>query len=109
MSTSYARLIEVIKSSAEVRGLKLEPKYVSTDFEDGAIRAFAEAFPEAQSAGCLFHFGQICLRQAQGTIRDFADPGEVKLREDFRSFIGLAFVPSARLVEEMSFSGYCGA
>ncbi|KAE8746807.1 hypothetical protein FOCC_FOCC006442 [Frankliniella occidentalis] len=73
----------------------LTPAMVSTDFEQGAIKAAQASFPDCQLLGCLFHFGQVLWRKLQGeglAVQYRAEASE-QMRTDFHSLIAVAFVP----------------
>ncbi|CAF1528510.1 unnamed protein product [Didymodactylos carnosus] len=55
---SYEQLLRSLVSYAESLDVKLEPKSILIDFEQGAVQAFQTVFPGIQVKLCHFHFGQ---------------------------------------------------
>ncbi|XP_034254909.1 uncharacterized protein LOC117653380 [Thrips palmi] len=53
-TASYRAALEKIKEVAP----RLRPKEIMSDFEGAQQRALREAFPDAESRGCLFHYAK---------------------------------------------------
>jgi hypothetical protein len=56
-------VINALLKEAKKQKIKLEPKLIQTDFEQAAINAFREAFPNIESKGCLFHLCQSFMKK----------------------------------------------
>ncbi|CAF1109257.1 unnamed protein product [Brachionus calyciflorus] len=86
-------VLTALLKEAKNHKIRLEPKYIMTDFELAAINAFKEAFPNIENKGCLFH---LC----QSFMKKFS---ELKLKKDyenneevsnwFKTVCSLAIVP----------------
>ena len=59
---TYIRMIKELKIACSSIGLVFLPKFVSLDFESGAIEAFKFEFRLIKFLGCWFHFGQALFR-----------------------------------------------
>ncbi|KAK3907398.1 PKS-NRPS hybrid synthetase [Frankliniella fusca] len=93
---TYEHLFEVLKEEVRRRLRKtLAPAAVSTDYEQGAIKAAQEIFPDCQVFGCLFHFGQVLWRklQVEGLAVAYRTEENEQMRTDFHCLIAIAFVP----------------
>ncbi|KAK3911522.1 Long-chain-fatty-acid--CoA ligase 1 [Frankliniella fusca] len=93
---TYEHHFEVLKEEGRRRLRKtLAPAAVSTDYEQGAIKAAQEIFPDCQVFGCLFHFGQVLWRklQAKGLAVAYRTEENEQMRTDFHCLIAIAFVP----------------
>ena len=85
---SYELLLRILKEEVDERLHRpLSPRYVSTDYEIGAMNAAREAFPVVTIAGCLFYLGQNFWRrlQAEGLMEAYQDEGNSELRAQFRN------------------------
>ncbi|KAE8739816.1 hypothetical protein FOCC_FOCC014684 [Frankliniella occidentalis] len=90
---AYDDVFEILKTETRRRVRReLAPEKVSTDYEQSAIQAVRAAFPDAEVAGCLFHFGQAQWRRLQeaGLAVAYREEQNEAMRTDF---IALAFVP----------------
>ncbi|CAG9314717.1 unnamed protein product [Blepharisma stoltei] len=67
-TTTYERLLSLIKKEAERIGLAFSTKAFQIDFEMAVINAIAILFPYAQIRGCFFHFSQ-CLWHKNSRVR----------------------------------------
>ena len=87
---TYKRVFQSIKQSTT---LQFRPAKIMTDYEQGAISAFTEEFPNAQVKGCHFHFTQAIWRRIQelGLVTLYKENPEV--RAWLGKFKSLAFVP----------------
>ena len=65
---TYVRLFNAIKDLKP----NLNPISIMTDFEQSAINAFHQVFPNASQRGCFFHLSQCLWRRIQRT-EGFAD------------------------------------
>ncbi|XP_052124774.1 uncharacterized protein LOC127749675 [Frankliniella occidentalis] len=93
---TYEKLFDVLKTEVRRRLRKdLQPEYVSTDYEQGAISAVRTAFPDAELCACLFHLGQTFFRQVQaaGLAIVYRAEESEGMRADFHALIAIAFVP----------------
>lgn len=61
----YQRLFQILHELADENNLDLNPEFILTDFEIGAVNAVKSEFPSAQSKGCHFHLGQSVYRHVQ--------------------------------------------
>jgi len=65
-TTTYARLFRCLKAEVEEKTHgTLSPATVQIDFEQAAIRAVHEEFPDANVKGCFFHFTQAIWRKVE--------------------------------------------
>ncbi|KAK3918978.1 Tyrosine--tRNA ligase [Frankliniella fusca] len=90
----YIELFELLKHEVSTRLHKrLDPEYVLTDYEEGAIRAILHVFPDVQIAGCLFHLGQSFWRKLQdaGLAVEYREEDNEDMRTSFHSLIAVAF------------------
>ncbi len=71
----------------------LGPLFISSDFEQAAILALQNIFPNASTVSCLFHLAQILYQklQASGLQRAY-NKESMTLRDDFHHIIALAFI-----------------
>ena len=58
-------MLEQLLSAAEAKGIKLNPTFMTVDFELASINALQQKFPEARVSGCFFHLGQSIYRRIQ--------------------------------------------
>lgn len=58
---TYKKLLQVIKELKQ----NLNPATIMTDFEQAAISAFQEEFPDNRGFGCFFHLTQNVWRRIQ--------------------------------------------
>lgn len=87
---SYTRMLEALKNLRP----SLNPKSIMTDFERAAKNAFRKVFPNAEQAGCFFHFGQCLWRKLQGSSnlqQQYKSDPDFQLK--IKMFSALAFVP----------------
>ena len=87
---TYRRLFDVLKS----RQPQINPKLWMTDFEQAAITAIREYFPEVQSTGCFFHLQQCVWRRVQhlGLVGAYEEH-DGRFAMSVRCLAALAFVP----------------
>lgn len=93
---SYKALFQLLKRKiSSILKRILNPKYISLDYEQAAINAVEEEFPNSIIAGCFFHLGQSFWRrlQAEGLSAEYALKENTEMRTQFRSLIAIAFVP----------------
>ena len=87
---TYKKLLRRLKQSTTY---VFQPQQVMMDFEQGAIKAFAEEFPGIVVKGCHFHFTQSIWRNIQeiGLVTVYKENKAV--RDWLQQFKSLAFVP----------------
>jgi len=89
---SYITLLTVLKEEVLARLNKhLSPEYNSTDYEQAAIGAIGNVFPNTKITGCLFHYGQALWRKLQS--KGLASRKQTKNSQQNSTPISLAFVP----------------
>lgn len=73
---------------------RLEPEFISTDYEGAAIRAIRASFPNAEIAGCLFHLGQSFWRRLQneGLAVEYREEENEEMRTYFHALVAVAFL-----------------
>lgn len=77
------------------------PSTILLDFEKAAINAVSKCFEQTKLRGCIFHYSQSIWRAIQSNgLTNFFRGG---LKSFFRLYLGLAFVPLARLDEAYSY------
>jgi hypothetical protein len=87
---TYKKMIKELKQATTV---KLQPKKILSDFEAGAMNAFAEEFPGVTIKGCNFHMAQCVWRKIQQLGLATAYQNDSELRKWLELFKGLSFVP----------------
>lgn len=104
---TYKKMLDELKILQPL----LQPISILIDFEAAAIHAFEDAFPNARTRGCFFHFSQCVYRQIQanGLQRMYESDEEFALQ--IRHLPAIAYVPAAdvvkiyeELVDTMQFS-----
>lgn len=88
---SYTTMLQFLKSVNPDR--EVHPASISLDFEQAAIIAFQEQFPDATIHGCFFHLSQNIWRHIQQAglqIRYGSDP---EFANKTRSLAALSFLP----------------
>jgi FLYWCH zinc finger domain/MULE transposase domain len=92
---TYARLIAEVKMLLPTSA----PSLILVDFENAAMRAFAEGFPSATISGCYYHLCQSVIRKVSdlGLKQEYASNDEV--RGFVRCLPALAHVPPQDVVE----------
>ncbi|CAF1545449.1 unnamed protein product [Adineta ricciae] len=95
----YQKLFEVLNELANENQLELNPEYILTDFEKGAVNAVKSEFPNAQIKGCHFHLGQSVYRHVQsaGLAKAYGDDENLSLL--IRYIPALAFLHPVKIPE----------
>ena len=96
---TYNELFNVLLVEAQQLVVILFPIYTSTDYETAAINAIRHIFPNCQTAGCLFHWGQAL--QSSGISAAFMEEENAELMILFHSIISLAFIPDDNNVQDV--------
>lgn len=79
---------------------RLNPVTIMTDFEQAAMNAFKEVFPQTSMSGCFFHFGQCLWRkmhQFQDLQQDYKNDSEFALK--IKMLTALAFIPPEDVIK----------
>jgi len=87
---SYIKMLTVLKAEVLARLNKhLSSEYISTDYEQAAIGAIGNVFPNTKITGCLFHFGQALWRklQSEGLASLYTEEANEEFRAEFHSLI----------------------
>jgi hypothetical protein len=73
-------MIEEIKKGCMSINLPFNPKFVSLDFETGAIAAFEYCFPGIFIIGCWFHYAQCLFKKivAVGLKKQYGEDEELR-------------------------------
>ncbi|KAG0435978.1 PKS-NRPS hybrid synthetase [Dictyocoela muelleri] len=85
--TSYEKILKTLKELA-----RFNPIYVITDFEKAFPNSIKSIFPESQTYGCLFHFGQSCWRKIQELGMSKLYKEDIRFRKLIRKYLNLAFL-----------------
>jgi hypothetical protein len=100
----YTSFFNELRTAAVKNDLVLNPRYVTVDFEQGAIRSLKTVFPNASVKGCNFHYNQCIFKKIQslGLQSDYYnssddDPGSVKALVQQTG--ALAFMPPSKIDE----------
>uniref|UniRef100_A0A914X2V8 MULE transposase domain-containing protein n=1 Tax=Plectus sambesii TaxID=2011161 RepID=A0A914X2V8_9BILA len=99
LTTTYYRRLLALRYSAN-----LNPATCMTDFEEAAINAFREVWPDIQMSGCFFHLAQNQQKKlAQSTYRNknlaIVVSEDLALYQQVKMICAMAFVPLADLDE----------
>ena len=97
---SYIKLLTVLKEEVLARLNKhLTPEYISTGYEQAAIGAIGNVFPNTRITGCLFHFGQALWRklQSDGLASMYTEEANEEFRAESVSYTHLT-LPTNREV-----------
>ncbi len=94
---SYNRVFSALKNLNP----NLQPISIMTDFEQSAINAFKEAFPNALQRGCFFHLSQCLWRKIQQIFieemkNNYSTDADFALQ--VRHLAALAYVPEIDVV-----------
>lgn len=86
---TYERFFHLVKESIP----DWNPDKLKIDFEEGAVLAIRNAFPNADINGCHFHFTQCLWRKVQelGLVRKYMEEEEIRLH--IRMCAALAHLP----------------
>jgi hypothetical protein len=98
-TSTYHRLISLLKLKAADLELKFDPTTLIVDFEVTVHNVVRDLLPTTNIKGCLFHFGQALYRNLQGLGLASLYKTSDDVRKWFRMYIGLAFLPVAHVVE----------
>lgn len=93
---------EIIFHQLKLAESKLNPRKIMVDFEQAAIAAASNIFPDADVSGCYFHFCQCIFRhiQANGLQKIYED--DPVFASNIRCIAPLAFVPVEDVVRRFS-------
>ena len=92
--TYYSHVFLALKKEAKILNLKLEPKYVMTDFEPAAILTFKNVFPGIENKGCLFHFCQALMKYINNKCSLKTEfQKNIEIQKWFRTICALALCP----------------
>lgn len=94
----YTLLFNEIRNAALKYELVLNPKFITVDYEKGAIGALKNVFPNATVKGCNFHFNQCVFRKIQdiGLQQEYyssADDDSNSVKRLVQESGALAFMP----------------
>lgn len=90
---TYELIFNRLKEHAASLGLNFAPTRVTCDFEMAAMNAIRTVLPDAEIAGCQFHFGQSVWRQAQRLGLQSLYDTEPAIKESVNYLLALPFVP----------------
>lgn len=78
---------------------QFNPLQINVDFEQAAIKALKEIFPNAHIQGCHFHFSKNIVQNLgkNGLKTRYEQDG--KFAHEIRKMIALPFIPAAKIVE----------
>ncbi len=95
----YTSMLERLVSSAEAKGITLNPTFIILDFELASINALQRTFPDERLSGCLFHLGQNIYRNIQknGLVDAYKTIDNVSL--SLRKLSALACLPSEEIYD----------
>ena len=94
----YVSLFNELRSATVKNDLILNPKYITTDYEQGAISAIKRVFPNSTIKGCNFHYNQCLFRKLQelGLQKGYYDSSsndETSVKCLLQATGALAFMP----------------
>ena len=94
----YALLFNELRTVAIQHELVLNPKFTTFDFEQGAIGALRNVFPNASIKGCNFHYSQCVFKKIQklGLQRDYLNSSpddSTSVKCLIQETSALAFIP----------------
>ena len=88
-----AVLTKLVDLAQEKFNITLQPRFITTDFEQAAMNAFRELFPDASLSGCHFHLCHSIIRRCNdsGLKTKYRDNKEFGL--NVRMLMALAYLP----------------
>ena len=86
---TYHKIFSKLKEAEPM----LKPKTVMVDFEQAAIKAVKNVFPESDVFGCFFHLCQSIYRHIQGNGLQSIYATDATFAQYMRCLAALAFVP----------------
>ncbi|KAB0805089.1 hypothetical protein PPYR_02059 [Photinus pyralis] len=92
---TYQRMLQHIK----VLQPGLQPRRLMTDFEQAAIQAFDEEFPNIEKTGCFFHLSQSVWRKVQNEGLTARYQNDHEFSRWIRMIPSLAFLPPDRVTQ----------
>ncbi|XP_055912327.1 uncharacterized protein LOC129946231 [Eupeodes corollae] len=90
--------LQLLKCACELN-ISLNPERIISDFEMAIIRSAQTFFPNTQTNGCLFHFGQIIWRKVQNLSFQVKYGQNENFAMEIRMIKALAFVPPGEVLE----------
>lgn len=90
----YKWLFEDLVDFAEENNVQLKPSRILTDFEQAAINASHNAFPDANNKGCFFHLAKNGWRKIQNCGLAIRYGNDEHFSLMLRHLFALAFLPS---------------
>jgi hypothetical protein len=102
--STYTLLFNELRNITLKHDLVLNPKFISIDFEKGAIGALKNVFPNSKIKGCNFHYNQCIFRKIQeiGLQQDYynsSDDDPTSVKRLVQETGALAFMPVQELNE----------
>ena len=96
---TYISFFNEVRNVAIMNDLILNPKFITIDFEQGAINALKHVFPNVTIKGCNFHYNQCLFKKLQelGLHQAYyASPDDdlKSVKALYQRTIALAFIPT---------------
>ncbi|XP_057339488.1 uncharacterized protein LOC130676989 [Microplitis mediator] len=88
---TYSDVLEILKKRATV---DFNPRRIMIDYGTAFINAVSLHFPDAEIAGCFFHFSQCVWRHVQSTGLQKLYNTNIRFALNVRMLMALAFVPA---------------
>jgi len=94
---AYTAMLKVLQETNPDR--ELNPDSISIDFEQAAILAFKETFPDAVIHGCFFHLSQNIWRRIQEAGLQNRYGSDPEFANKARCLAALAFLPTDDIIK----------
>lgn len=93
-ATTYCTIFEQLKAKAP----GLNPTQINIDFEQAAIKAIKQVFPNAKIQGCYFHLKQSLLRNLSQHELKTRYENDLQFASEIRQLQALAFLPVEEVI-----------
>jgi hypothetical protein len=98
----YKLFFNELRTLTVKNDLVLHPRFITLDFEQGAISALKHVFPGATLKGCNFHYNQCLFKKIQelGLQKDYYDSSPddpTSIKSLFKQTACLAFMPMSAI------------
>ncbi|CAF1265808.1 unnamed protein product [Rotaria sordida] len=98
----YKLFFNELRTVTVKHDLVLNPRFITVDFEQGAISALKHIFPGATLKGCNFHYNQCLFKKIQelGLQKDYYDSSPddpTSVKSLFKQTAALTFMPMSEI------------